>query len=141
MVWKRAILVVAGLGTFAALVFLEVGDEPALTLTEMLLELIEPTLMTLVFVLIAYLFGRTKQQHREQLSLMQDLERARTQGARWRAETNEQARCAYRKAGVSGRTALSAFFLEDLLLPIDQSGALTTPAANSSQTDPARGPM
>lgn len=30
----------------------------------------------------------------------------------------EQARSAYRKAGLSGRTALSAFFLEDLLLPI-----------------------
>jgi DNA-binding CsgD family transcriptional regulator len=29
----------------------------------------------------------------------------------------EQARSLYRKAGISGRSALSAFFLEDLLLP------------------------
>lgn len=29
----------------------------------------------------------------------------------------EQARSVYRKAGISGRTALAAFFLEDLLLP------------------------
>lgn len=29
----------------------------------------------------------------------------------------EQARALYRKAGISGRSALSAFFLEDLLLP------------------------
>lgn len=29
----------------------------------------------------------------------------------------DQARAIYRKAGISGRTALSAFFLEDLLLP------------------------
>ena len=30
----------------------------------------------------------------------------------------EQARAVYRKAGLSGRSALAAFFLEDLLLPI-----------------------
>jgi DNA-binding NarL/FixJ family response regulator len=29
----------------------------------------------------------------------------------------EQARAVYRKAGLPGRSALSAFFLEDLLLP------------------------
>ena len=29
----------------------------------------------------------------------------------------EQARSVYRKAGVSGRSGLSAYFLEDLLLP------------------------
>jgi len=29
----------------------------------------------------------------------------------------EQARCLYRKSGLSGRSSLSAFFLEDLLLP------------------------
>jgi DNA-binding CsgD family transcriptional regulator len=31
----------------------------------------------------------------------------------------EQARAVYRKAGLSGRSALSAFFLEDLLLPVE----------------------
>ena len=32
----------------------------------------------------------------------------------------EQARAIYRKSGCSGRSTLSAFFLEDLLLPIEQ---------------------
>ncbi|MGA9572955.1 MAG: hypothetical protein WBS20_03300 [Lysobacterales bacterium] len=34
----------------------------------------------------------------------------------------EQARSVYRKAGISGRPALAAFFLEDLLLPSQQDG-------------------
>ena len=34
----------------------------------------------------------------------------------------EQARAVYRKAGLSGRSALSAFFLEDLLLPGSAAG-------------------
>jgi len=33
----------------------------------------------------------------------------------------EQARSVYRKAGLSGRSGLSAFFLEDLLLPADDN--------------------
>jgi DNA-binding CsgD family transcriptional regulator len=35
----------------------------------------------------------------------------------------EQARSIYSKAGLTGRTALSAFFLEDLLAPIEGPGA------------------
>lgn len=35
----------------------------------------------------------------------------------------EQARSIYSKAGLTGRTALSAFFLEDLLAPIEGLGA------------------
>lgn len=34
----------------------------------------------------------------------------------------EQARSVYSKAGVTGRASLSAFFLEDLLAPIEQPG-------------------
>ena len=34
----------------------------------------------------------------------------------------EQARAVYRKSGVANRASLSAFFLEDLLLPADQNG-------------------
>ena len=34
----------------------------------------------------------------------------------------EQARALYRKSGLSGRSALSAFFLEDLLLPWSEDG-------------------
>jgi DNA-binding NarL/FixJ family response regulator len=32
----------------------------------------------------------------------------------------QQARSVYTKSNLSGRAALSAFFLEDLLLPVDQ---------------------
>ncbi len=35
--------------------------------------------------------------------------------------TREQARALYRKSGLTGRSSLSAFFLEDLLLPEDSS--------------------
>ena len=41
----------------------------------------------------------------------------------------EQARSLYRKAGISGRSALSAFFLEDLLLPEAERGAATSDPA------------
>lgn len=34
----------------------------------------------------------------------------------------EQARAVYRKAGLNSKAALSAFFLEDLLLPVPQAG-------------------
>ncbi len=37
----------------------------------------------------------------------------------------EQARNVYRKAGISGRSGLSAFFLEDLLLPPQEKGSET----------------
>lgn len=39
----------------------------------------------------------------------------------------EQARALYRKAGLSGRASLSAFFLEDLLLPGTASGPDAAP--------------
>ena len=35
----------------------------------------------------------------------------------------EQARSLYKKAGLAGRSELSAFFLEDLLLPREESGS------------------
>ena len=38
----------------------------------------------------------------------------------------EQARSVYRKAGLSGRSALSAFFLEDLLLPGAPGASVTS---------------
>ena len=42
---------------------------------------------------------------------------------RWTSErtARDQARSVYRKAGVSGRAGLSAFFLEDLLVPVAQA--------------------
>ena len=39
----------------------------------------------------------------------------------------EQARALYRKAGLSGRASLSAFFLEDLLLPGTAAGPDAAP--------------
>ena len=38
----------------------------------------------------------------------------------------EQARAVYRKSGLPGRSALSAFFLEDLLLPHEDAGQSAT---------------
>lgn len=120
---------------------------------------------------VVYLLGRVRRQHQEQMTLMRDLEVARTEGAQWRADMRElleglsaaidaqferwgltpaerevallllkglshkeiavvreasvltvrqQARSVYSKANLSGRAALSAFFLEDLLLPADR---------------------
>ncbi|MEX0943665.1 MAG: hypothetical protein WD002_14100 [Pseudomonadales bacterium] len=44
----------------------------------------------------------------------------------------EQARAVYRKAGLSGRSALSAFFLEDLLLPISKDAEDRSAATQSN---------
>jgi DNA-binding NarL/FixJ family response regulator len=119
---------------------------------------------------IVLLFRVTQRQHDEHVKVIRDLELARIQGQRWRAEARshlnglgkaideqfsrwnlteaerevallllkglsnkeiaavraasertvrEQARSIYSKAGLTGRAALSAFFLEDLLAPIE----------------------
>ena len=166
-VWAAA-AVVAGV---TLLMGLEILEEPDLSIAEILLEMIEPTLIVVTAVGVVYLFGRVKRQHEEQLSLIRDLEVARAEGAEWRMEMREvlrglgeaidgqfdrwgltpaerevallmlkglshkeiaavreasertvrqQARSIYGKANLSGRAALSAFFLEDLLLPADQ---------------------
>ena len=167
--WVWAVLaVVAGVGLLMAL---EIIEEPEMTLGEILFELIEPTLIVMTAAGVVYLLDRVRRQHREQLSLMRDLEVARTEGAQWRTDMREllkglsaaidaqfdrwgltpaerevallllkglshkeiavvreasvltvrqQARSVYTKANLSGRAALSAFFLEDLLLPVDQ---------------------
>lgn len=162
--------IVAGIGL---LITLEILEEPDLTLAEILLELIEPTLIVVTAAGVIYLLLRTKRQHKEQLSLLRDLEVARADGAKWRADmrellrglgeaidgqferwgltpaerevallmlkglshkeiasvrdssertVREQARAIYGKANLSGRAALSAFFLEDMLLPAHQRG-------------------
>jgi DNA-binding NarL/FixJ family response regulator len=129
---------------------------------------IVPVVMTSVGV--ALLFRVTRRQREEQVKVIRDLELARVQGQRWRAEARahlnglgqaieaqfarwsltdaerevallllkglshkeisavravsertvrEQARAVYSKSGLTGRAALSAFFLEDLLAPIE----------------------
>ena len=167
--WSLAAIV----GGIGLLITLEIIEEPGLTLGEILLELIEPTLIVVTAAGLVFLLQRTRRQHQEQLSLIQDLEVARSEGAKWRADMREvlkglgdaidgqferwgltpaerevallmlkglshkeiasvretsertvrqQARTIYGKANLSGRAALSAFFLEDLLLPANQRG-------------------
>jgi DNA-binding CsgD family transcriptional regulator len=118
---------------------------------------------------LVLLFQFTRRQSENQVKLIRELEIARAQGQRWRAEARahlnglgqaidaqfsrwnlteaerevallllkglshkevaairatsertvrEQARSLYAKAGLTGRAALSAFFLEDLIAPI-----------------------
>ena len=153
------------------LMTLEIIEEPDMTLSEILFELIEPTLIVMTAAGVIHLLGRVQRQHQEQLSLVRDLEVARTEGAKWRSDmrdlldglgaaidgqfdrweltpaerevallmlkglshkeiaavrdasertVRQQARSIYAKANLSGRAALSAFFLEDLLLPVEQ---------------------
>lgn len=160
--------VIAGIGT---LITLEILEEPEMTLDEILWELIEPTLIVMTAAGVVYLMNRMNRQHKEQLTLIRDLEVARAEGAEWRADMREllkglgsaidaqfdrwsltpaerevamlllkglshreiaslrdaseatvrqQARSVYSKSDLSGRAALSAFFLEDLLLPVEQ---------------------
>ncbi len=166
--WSPIWVVVAIVAGVTALMVVEIIEEPNLTLREILLELIEPTLIILTVTGVLYLLGRTKHQHKEQLSLLRDIEVARAEGAQWRTDMREllkglssaidaqferwqltaaereiallllkglshkeiavlrdtsertirqQAQSIYGKSKLSGRAALSAFFLEDLLLP------------------------
>lgn len=157
--------IIAGIST---LMMIELIEDPTLTWREILLEVIEPTLIVLSVSGVLYLLGRTKRQHQEQLSLLRDIEVARSEGAQWRTDMREllkglssaidaqfdrwqltgaerevallllkglshkeiavlrntsertirqQAQSIYGKSNLSGRAALSAFFLEDMLLP------------------------
>jgi DNA-binding NarL/FixJ family response regulator len=78
--------IVAGIGL---LISLEILEEPDLTLVEILFEMIEPTLIVVTAAGVVYLMQRTKRQHEEQLSLLRDLEVARTEGAKWRSDMRE----------------------------------------------------
>ena len=163
-----ALAVMAG---FAVLVIAEILDDPDKTLGDILLEMFQPAVIVIISVTVVRLFARMERQHEEQLSLLKDLEVARSEGAQWRTDMREvlkglalaidgqferwqltaaerdvallmlkglshreiaiardtsertirqQAQAIYAKANLSGRAALSAFFLEDLLLPREQ---------------------
>jgi DNA-binding CsgD family transcriptional regulator len=168
--WAVAASVV-GVGLFLSV---ELAKEPGLSGPEMVAELlldIVPVVFTSVGVVL--LFRLLHRQRDEQRTLIRDLEIARVQGQRWRAEartilnglgeaieaqfsrwnfteaerevallllkglslkeiaalraTSErtiraQARSLYSKAALTGRAALSAFFLEDVLAPIERGG-------------------
>jgi len=150
---------------------LEIAEEPNMSALAVVVEVIKVLPVVLMSVGVVLLFRVTAKQREEQLTLLHDLELARLQGQRWRAEsrtllnglgeaidaqfsrwnlteaerevallllkglsvkeiaavraTSErtiraQSAALYSKAGLTGRAALSAFFLEDLLAPIDQ---------------------
>jgi DNA-binding CsgD family transcriptional regulator len=162
----RNVLIVAVGGIF--LIALEIFEDPELTLGEILLEMIQPTLIVIVAVGMVQLTEQFKIQRETQMLLIRDLETARVEGMQWRSgmsdlikglshgiarqfedwsltraerevgllilkgmsykeiaimrdvsekTVRQQAHSIYRKAKLSGRAALSAFFLEDLLLP------------------------
>jgi DNA-binding CsgD family transcriptional regulator len=163
-----ALAVVGGVAFFLAL---EIRDEPQLKALDLFVEFIKILPIVLMCVGLALLFRITVRQREDQLTLLRDLEVARLQGQRWRAESRSllnglgdaidaqfsrwnfteaerevallllkglslkevaavratsertiraQAAALYAKAGVTGRAALSAFFLEDLLAPIER---------------------
>lgn len=164
-IWA-GVAVVAGV---LALLAVEYREEPGMRAVDFLFALFDIVPIVLVSVGVVLLIRVTVQQREQTLNIVRDLEVARLQGQRWRAEarsllnglgdaideqfkrwnlteaerevallllkglslkeiaqvrsTSErtiraQARALYGKAGLTGRAALSAFFLEDLMAPI-----------------------
>lgn len=163
--WSTIAAIILG---SALLIGLEIFEDPGLTLSDILLELIQPTLIVVIAVAMVRLTDKVKQFHLEQRLLIRDLETSREEGMLWRqnmrdliqglsqgigqqfdqwgltsAESEvgllilkglsykeiatirdvsektvrQQAHSIFRKGKLNGRAALSAFFLEDLLLP------------------------
>jgi DNA-binding CsgD family transcriptional regulator len=163
--WSNLLIIVLG---SIFLIALEIFEDPELTFVEIVLEMIQPTLIIIIAVGMVRLTEQFKIQHETQMLLIRDLETARVEGMEWRrgmsdlikglsqgiarqfgewslttAErevgllilkgmsykeiavirdvsektVRQQAHTIYRKAKLSGRAALSAYFLEDLLLP------------------------
>ena len=166
---SRIWAVLAVVGGVVLFVGLELQETPDMSMLDLALELVSTIPVVMTSVGLALLFRVAQRQREEQLTLIHDLEIARVQGQRWRAESRAllnglgeaidaqfsrwnlteaerevallllkglslkeiaairvttertvraQARSLYGKAGVTGRAALSAFFLEDLLAPI-----------------------
>lgn len=164
--WSSLIAILLG---GALLIGVEIYEDPELTFGEILLEMIQPTLIVVVAVGMVRLIDQVRYQQETQLLLIRDLETARLEGLQWRNDRSDlikglsqgiadqftkwgltpaerevgllilkgmsykeiavmrdvsektvrqQAHVIYRKAKLSGRAALSAFFLEDLLLPM-----------------------
>jgi DNA-binding CsgD family transcriptional regulator len=163
-----SIAIVCGVAFFLAL---EISEEPDMSALAVAIELVKILPVVLMSVGVVLLFRVSAKQREEQLTLIRDLEVARLEGQRWRAEsralltglgeaidaqfsrwnltdaerevallllkglslkeisavraTSErtiraQSASLYSKAELTGRAALSAFFLEDLLAPIDK---------------------
>jgi len=164
-IWAGIAVIVGVLAMLAV----EYREEPEMRFVDMLFALVDIVPIVLVSVGVVLLIRVTSRQREQTLAVVRDLEVARLQGQRWRAEarsflkglgdaideqfklwnlteaerevallllkglslkeiaqvrsTSErtiraQARALYAKAGLTGRAALSAFFLEDLMAPI-----------------------
>jgi DNA-binding CsgD family transcriptional regulator len=165
--WRNLLLIVVG---SALLIGLEIYEDPGLSTGEIMLELIQPTLIVIVAVGMVRLMEQVQENQDKQMLLIKDLETARLEGMQWRDSMSDlikglsqgiatqfekwdltvaerevgllilkglsykeiailrevsektvrqQAHTIYKKAKLSGRAALSAFFLEDLLLPVN----------------------
>lgn len=163
--WRYLVMIILG---SVFLIALEIYEDPELTWGEILLELIQPTLIVIVAVGMVRLTDQVQRQYDEQRLQIMDLETSRLEGMQWRESMSDlikglsqgiatqfekwdmtaaekevgllilkgmsykeiailrnvsektvrqQAHSIYKKAKLSGRAALSAFFLEDLLLP------------------------
>src|SRR5688500_12822534 len=77
------VVVVLGLVLFVGL---ELIDEPDMTPLQLLLELLSITPIVMTSVGVGLLFRVVRRQRDEQLQILRDLELARVQGRRWRAE-------------------------------------------------------
>lgn len=167
---EHVLAILAVLGGIAFLGGLEAIEEPDLTIGELLLELIEPTILVVTAASVVYVLLKTNRQHVTQMSLIRSLENGRAKGQEFRSEVRDmvkglgqaidtqfvkwslteaereigllllkglshkeiammrqssertvrrQASSIYSKANLSGRAALSSYFLEDLLPPPD----------------------
>jgi DNA-binding CsgD family transcriptional regulator len=163
----RLLLGAVGVGSFCLLMLLEIVTEnDEVEFFDMLVDGMGLLLMVSTTVGLALLFQRMHVQHEERLSLIRDLDIARSEGKAWRAKANvhlsgllaemdgqfddwgmtaaekdvgklilkglshkeiaslrgtaeatvrQQAQAIYQKSKLPGKTAFSAYFLEDLL--------------------------
>lgn len=165
--WKSLLAIGLGAGL---MIGLEIYEEPDLSISEILLEMIQPTLIVIVAVGMVRMVDGLALQREQQVLMARDIAATRREGVEWRdnmrdvlqglsvgiqrqfedwgltsaesevgllilkglsykeiatvRDVNEktvrqQAHTLFRKAHLNGRAALSAFFLEDLLLPSD----------------------
>ena len=77
------------LGAAGVLVWIEVLDEPGMTVGEAMVESIESILLVSIAAMVAYLFGRVNRQDADRQALLADLRVARVEGAQWRSEMTE----------------------------------------------------
>ena len=184
----RGILAGVGVGSFVLLMTLDVLTEPdEVKPLELLVDAVTVLLTIAAAVGVALLALRMQAQHEEKMTLIRDLEIARTEGQHWRskvqsklngikvemeaqfrqwgmtaaerdvgllilkglnhkeiaalrgtseATVRQQAQSIYHKAKLPGKTAFSAYFLEDLFAPGVITGDPETDVAFTERTAP-----